>query len=499
MNTEDLKTQFELAVKLQQQKQLPQAIALYEKLRPALQNHLGLNMNLGQAYFDNANFEKALKAFEKSCHINPNLELAKQKTAYTQIKLGQFEKALQVFQNSNLKDPENQIGLSLTLKHLGRWLDSLKVLDDVLKAHPQHFEALANKATLYRMIGEPEKALAFCDQALSQQPQNAELHFNRGLNLLLLEQWQPGWDEIEWRLKTPNYQNLVLPGIKKWNGEPLANKHLLFICEQGLAEEILHASLIPDLQNQNAQITILCDTRLCVIFERSFKGIKAIARDQNAHQKISESASDFDFQTPAMSAFRFLRKSETDFPKRLSYLVANEEKTKAVKTRYFDPKAKMHIGISWKSSSTTRFDANASIRKQVSTTLNDWLPVLKTPGIRWINLQYGDCQNEIDTFKKEHGITIFNDKEIDPLKDLEASFAQMAGLDLSLGIQSAPSMMTGALGIPTWVAVNKQCAAVFGNKAENPLLMPSMRLFRQKEFGEWASVFNQISKSLKAF
>ena len=80
-------------------------------------------------------------------------------------------------------------------------------------------------------------------------------------------------------------------GIPRWDGRTV--KRLLILGEQGLGDEVLFASLIPEAQKR-AEVWLLTQSRLQGIFERSF-GIKTFPRDiQKELSAAKELAKDCD-------------------------------------------------------------------------------------------------------------------------------------------------------------------------------------------------------------
>ncbi len=71
----------------------------------------------------------------------------------------------------------------------------------------------------------------------------------------------------------------------------------------------------------------------------------------------------------------------------------------------------------------------------------------------FVNLQYGDCQTELDALQREHGITVINDPAIQPFGDLDPVAAQVAAMDLVISVSNTTVHLAGALGIPSWVMV----------------------------------------------
>ena len=76
--------------------------------------------------------------------------------------------------------------------------------------------------------------------------------------------------------------------------------------------------------------------------------------------------------------------------------------------------------------------------------------------------------------------------------------ALMANLDLVVSSDTVTAHLAGALGRPTWVALrDRPDWRWLRDRADSPWY-PTMRLFRQKQRGDWAGVFGEISVALAA-
>lgn len=112
------------------------------------------------------------------------------------------------------------------------------------------------------------------------------------------------WGEMCWG----NPAALKLPF---WQGQA---GRMLLLGEQGLGDEIMFSSCIPDLQNFDLDITYMCDARLETLMQRSF-GVKTIPRVINLELKVvHERLQDFDFYFPLGELPRFFRQSAKEFP-----------------------------------------------------------------------------------------------------------------------------------------------------------------------------------------
>jgi capsular polysaccharide export protein len=76
-------------------------------------------------------------------------------------------------------------------------------------------------------------------------------------------------------------------------------------------------------------------------------------------------------------------------------------------------------------------------------------PVLRLDGVKFINLQHGECSKELALIERLHPGKVINLPDIDLYDDFEAVAALMSNLDLIISVPTALLELAGALGCPT--------------------------------------------------
>ena len=144
--------------------------------------------------------------------------------------------------------------------------------DRAIQLKPDYAEAYNNRGNALTDLGQLEETVASYDQAIQIQPDLAEAHSNLSQVLLLLGDLRKGWPEYEYGKLIKKDQRRVVPApYPLWNGQPLEDKAILVAAEQGVGDEVMLASCIPDLIHLNPkQIILECDSRLTPLLARSF-------------------------------------------------------------------------------------------------------------------------------------------------------------------------------------------------------------------------------------
>ena len=345
------------------------------------------------------------------------------------------------------------------------WEDALAIDPCYTQAHVGIAEALSVK-------GWSSGSRVLLENALAIAPNDPNVQKRLGLLLVQLGDLARGWAlQDKGRFLTEKERVIRRPEPPPyWTGEELTGKRILIWTEQGPGDEILHASMIPDLVTRGGVCTIECSKRLVPVFARSFPGVPVFGYKTS---KIAvTSASDFDYQIAVASLGCFFRGDFSAFPRHHGYLRADADKTARFRKTYEQrANGRRIVGLSWRSAGRQRVK---------STDLLNFAPILKTPGVWFVNLQYGDCREDLATVREKLGVEIFNDDSVDSLKDLDTFFAQVAAMDLVISSSNTTVHVAGAQDIPVWMLLHHGRGAPyywFVGREDSPWY-PSARIFR---------------------
>jgi hypothetical protein len=263
--------------------------------------------------------------------------------------------------------------------------------------------------------------------------------------------------------------------------------------DQGVGEQLLFASLIPDLLRTGAGIALECDYRLVPLFARSFPQITVCAHTFPTQAALASYTGGRFCLSDAAAWFRDGLES---FPGHSGYLRADPRLTAEIGNRYRGGRHdRPLVGISWRR-------ADGSLISDAKTLpLEQWGPLLHVAGITFVNLQYGDRAAELAEVAQKFGVRILSDASIDPLLDLDGFAAQVAAMDLVISTSSTTAHMAGALNIPAWTLLPAGSGSLwhwFRERSDSPWY-PNMTLFRQHRQGDWDPVMESVSGALVDF
>jgi len=360
-----------------------------------------------------------------------------------------------------------------------------------IELKPDYAEAYSNRGVVFQNSGQLEEAMENYNQAIQIQPDYAKAHWNLSLVLLLLGDMRNGWLEYEYGKLIKKSRRRVSPApYQLWDGEPLGDKVILVTAEQGVGDEIMFASCIPDLIDKNPkQIILECDLRLAPLLVRSFPQIDVLDRKDRERIDWLNELGDIDFQIAIGSLPGVFRQDLCHFPSRRSFLISNAKLRDKWKRRYDDLGPGMKIGISWTGG------AKDSRKRAKAPTLEQWLPLLRLEAY-FINLQYGDHRQELKQLKESSGVHIHDWADADPLIDLDNQAAQIAELDLVISFDNVTVQIAGAIGKKTWVLVSTPPFWMYMLDRSDSPWYPAAKLFRQTEAEGWAGIIEDIRNNL---
>ena len=315
-------------------------------------------------------------------------------------------------------------------------------------------------------LGRLEEAAGEFERALAVDPGFAGARFHRGLLRLLRGDFARGWDDYELRRADAN-TSLQAGGFPYWDGSPLAGRSILVRREQGLGDEIMFASILPQLAAGAGRVLLECDPRLQGLFARSFPAVEVIG--------AAAPAGKVDVEAGAASLGRWFRRSAADFPVHQGYLRAEPARVARWRERLQALGEGRKIGISWLGG------VRRTRRALRSIPLDQWRPILSTPGARFISLQYTPgAREEAAALGVEHWD--------EAIRDYEDTAALVASLDLVISVCTSAVHLAGALGRPVWVLAPHSPEWRYGASGETMPWYPSARVFRQGEGEDWAPV-----------
>jgi tetratricopeptide (TPR) repeat protein len=479
-----------LGVMLMRQGDLLAAAAAYRQALDLQPDSPEAHHNLGLVLQEQGDLEAARAAYEAALHLKPDYLEAHHNLGVVLQELGALDAALEHCQavlHLHPALPEAHYNLGTVLQQQGNHAAATTAYHTALRLRPDYVEARINLGTALKDHGCLAAAAEAYTAALRQRPDDAGAHCNRAFVWLAQGKLTPGWEAYEWRWRTTQQYPRPFPQ-PRWDGTLLAERTLLVHAEQGVGDELLFASCLPEVVAQARHCIIECDPRLATLFARSFPTATVHGGRRDDLRWLAQHPP-IDVQIPLGSLPRYRRPTLAHFPPQAAYLVPDPERLALWRQRLAGLGSGLTVGIAWRSRLLT------ARRRASYTSLTQWGALLTLPGIHWVNLQYDDCACELDEARQRWGVTIHTWEDMDLFHDLDGVAALMAALDLVIVPETAAAALAGSLGQPGWQfsLYNGKWDAL--GTAVSPWF-PSMRVFRQPQRGDWQSVIQRAAAEL---
>ena len=479
---------FELGAVLAKLARVDAAQAAYREVLARDARHGTAWLNLGNLLKAGDDLGGAIECYRSAVACEPALADAHCRLGYALYKAGCYGEARPCFDAALALYPdmvEAQHNLGLLLLETGHAAQALQRFERALAINPDLVESRACVAHALRDLGRLDEALVQYDAVLARHPEFADAVVNRSYALLMQEAYAAGWAAYERRFASGAIEPRGFPYMP-WQGDGLAGKRVLVYAEQGLGDEIMFASCMPDLLQTGAQCVIECNTRLAAIFRRSFPQAHVHGAAKNDDKAWVEKLPPIDFQIAIGTLPYYFRRARADFPTRPGYLAADEQRSRFWR-KALAAGSSVRVGIAW------RGGTPRSRQFTRSTALPQWLPMLRLPGVAFHALQYGDVARELAELR-DQGVTVA--QLGDAVHDLDELAAIISSLDLVVSIDNTVAHLAGALGKTVWTLLPSSPEWRYQRRGAAMPWYPSMRLFRCAAGEGWEPVIHRVTMEL---
>ncbi len=483
------------------------ALAAFETALKLAPEDVDLANDLGRLAMQMGLYEVAEQLFRNFIAARPEAVDGPNNLACALRDQLRYGDALEVLRPAILANPGSALlwnTLGATVAEQGGADQSVVFFDEALRLDPAFAKARYNRANIHLSLGEPAAALEDCDTALQStaisEGERAMMNFARSTMLLASGQLGQGWDAYQARLE-PRHADVTHFAVDDpaWTLDAaLEGRDLLVFGEQGLGDEVLFANVVPDLLQAlgaSGRLTLAVERRLVPLFRRSFPqaqvGAHATYRVEHQSVRTAPFVRDhsFDLWAPMATLLQRFRRNVDAFPSRPAYLQANPAQLAYWREALDGLGGGLKVGLLWKSLKIS------SQRARFYSPFTEWAPVLATPGVRFINLQYGDCADEIAHARDALGVEVWTPPGPDLREDLDEVAALASALDLVMGPANATINLAAACGTPSWFVCPPGGWPMLGT-GRYPWY-PGARVFSPPGFNRWSPVMAELADALR--
>jgi hypothetical protein len=443
--------------------------------------------NCGMLLLELGRHADAVKCFDAAEKLNSNSAALYQMRAVCLSAVNRFEDAEADYEKSIALDPslaETHNNLGLLHWRFDRLERAFACFDRALALRPDFHAVLNNKAVVLLHLQLLDEAFATLQRSLAAAPNDAQTLFYLATLQLLTGDFERGWlaREARWRLPSVGLVDRGFSQALWLGGQPLEGKTILLHSDEGLGDAIQFARYVPMVAALGAKVILEVEPPI----QQLLGGITGVAACVG---RASPPA--FDLHCPLGTLpLAFGTRLET-IPLAQGYVpAAPAERVKAWQDRLEDrlgPHNRFRVGLVWAGNPDHRNDHNRSMALRTLAPLLDC-------DVQFVSLQKGvrdqdraflaECRDIVDL--TQH------------LTDFSETAALIGCLDLVISVDTSVTHLAGALGAPVWTMLpfNPDWRWLLG-RSDSPWYQ-SMRLFRQPERGDWASVVDDVRRELES-
>ena len=499
-----------LAMALERMGHQHKSLVTYERAFQLDPEDPELLINLGLAAWNMKLTQGAEQMFRLYIAACPDSPLGWNNLGSVQQDLGRPDQAIEILREAINRMPHEAIlwnSLATVLAEEGRADESLIFYQEASRLEPDFARAYHNLGYAFQHLGQLEQALEAYDAALERvvdPTETRETRHSRSICLIGAGRIEEGFRDYEIRndQRFRAYFHHIVEA-PRWTGEDLAGKRVLMVGEQGLGDEFMFANILPDVQRAigpGGKLMIAVDPRLVPLFQRSFPAADVGTYDDRTFMNedgdkairlipFANGENKPDLWAPMGTALQHYRKTLADFPHE-PFLTPDPARVMQFREQLAALPGKK-VGLCWRSMML------GAKRAKYFSPIDGWAPVLQTPGVSFVNLQYGDCAEELTRAAADYGVTVHCLPGLDLKNDIDGAAALCAALDLVISAPTAAAATAASVGTQTWFVTAGRTWPQMGT-AEYPWYAKT-RVFWPEKFGDWNALMPEVSDELEVW
>lgn len=504
--------------------ELESAVSSYSKALQIKSDHPDAHSNLGNALLELGKLEEAIDAFSHALQLKPNDPNSHTNLGHALQEKGQLEQAISAYQKAlQIKpdDPSTHNHLGCALQEKGQLQAAQDAYQEALKLNPEHSDTHNNLGTVLQKQGQLEAAIAAYNTALKRKPDHpqalynlgnalqeqgnldgaiasyqralqckakrSQVHRNLAMTLLLAGDYKKGWELYESRLDQTDQGGVLhaSPQCQRWDGTSLpAGEKLLLVSEQGLGDTLQFMRYVKPLKEQGLDVSLCSDSKLHGLIQESGIDTNPLTPEQ------ANTRSD-GFWVPLLSVPKHLGVCPQNPLVTAPYIQTKPKLIEKWRTAFSKEKRPL-VAINWQGNP----DHETTNSKGRSLPLELFSPLAQRCDVTLLSLQKGWGSEQLETCSFRDRFSSAQPQVSEAWDFLETA-AILANCDLVITSDTSLAHLAGGMGKPTWLLLKKVPEWRWGLAAEESFWYPTMRLFRQRQRGDWAEVLERVADALQ--
>ena len=424
----------------------------------------------------------------RALELEPNQTNSLSNLAVAEMRSNHLKEALKWSRQAITLEPNNPQALNnhgTILQETGALAEADALYQRVLQLNPEHPNALANRGCIAHQQARLNDAKKLYRKHLHAFPDDERVWVNLAGVLLMQENWNEGWKAYEKRNKNAAAIMNVPPGIQRWKGPGHKASHLIVVHEQGLGDSFQFVRYLPATRSHAQRVSYSGPTKLHELFQHSGLIEHCVDPEQSDAAMSSPTLRDVDAWVPLLSLPSLLTPSGEPAQANQPYLLASSQRSKQWK-QILKPKNQPVVALHWQGNP----EHEVTLSKGRSIPLQILTPLLNFNHLDWISLQKGPGSEQIDALELRQRFHS-SQKKVEACWDFEETAAILMNCDLVITSDSGLAHLAAGLGRPTWLLLMKVPEWRWGLHGNRTSWYPTMRLFRQKQIGDWKGVVTE--------
>jgi tetratricopeptide (TPR) repeat protein len=457
-------------------------------------NFAPAHVHLGMAFRAMNMLDEALECHKTAILLDPNDIFTNIQIAETHLIRKEFDLATPYYERLIEIAPNDPNSYTKLASHLSgrydRYDEAIKLFDKALALNPNYALVLNNIGAIMHDHGALDGAIRHLNRALELKPNYLTARHNLALAQLQLGNFKEGWLNHESRLEVKERKQVytlihsLFKHIPKWDGKTsLKDKSILLMHEQGFGDSIQFARYVHLLLDQGATVFLYAKDSLAQLFSTLSERV-TIIREKDPLPKC-------DYSYVLMSLPLALG---TDSPEKIpsypAYLFANDNdkaRWEQIIQSATPPNTRLRVGIIWAGNPEHGNDRRRSMPLEAMS------PLFNIEGVQIYSLQKGDdALKSLQTTPQGHKVIDLGNQ----FNSFADTAAAIEAMDLVLSVDTSVTHLAGALGKPTWTLLAYVADWRWLLDREDTPWYPNMRLFRQKEPGNWPELIERVQQGI---
>ena len=326
--------------------------------------------------------------------------------------------------------------------------------------------------------GRVKDKVALLHRLLEAEPKSVILNTNLGLELLIQGRYRDAWPYFAYRVGKQNTLRKTDPLDPKhrWRGEKLDGKRMVLISEQGLGDTLQFARYAIDLHLQGARSFLNVHPPLRALLGASPSVGTVLTPDIKVeiHHWI-----------PMLDLVPVFTHTARDIRWPGAYISPPAADRPFTGLGNADG---LRVGLVWQGNPKFRLNYARSVG------LAALEPLREAGNCRFFSLMAGEAAKDLAASDQSTWIRDLS-AETTPFERLAQA---VASLDVVVTVCTSIAHLAGAMGKPVFLILSAMPDWRWGREGRTTPWYPSMRLYRQRRFGDWSEVVRDVARDLSA-